>query len=74
MLSDSKKYRLCQTLPTASLFIMTGFPISGIRELEAVSPSEVDRAARLFHRDGFVVVKNVLTKDQSKNLREACQV
>jgi ectoine hydroxylase-related dioxygenase (phytanoyl-CoA dioxygenase family) len=45
---------------------------NGIRGLEVVSPDEVERAARIFHRDGFVVVKDVLTKDQLEYLRAGC--
>lgn len=33
-------------------------------ELEIVSPSDIERAAALFHRDGFVAVKDALTPDQ----------
>ena len=46
----------------------------GIRELEVVSPHAVKRAARLFHRDGFVVVKDVLTPEQTQRLRDTCKV
>ena len=46
----------------------------GIRELEVVSPRAVKRAARLFHRDGFVVVKDVLTPEQTQRLRDTCKV
>ena len=33
---------------------------NGIRGLEICAPSEVERAARIFHRDGFVVVRDLL--------------
>ena len=33
-------------------------------EVEVVSPAEVERAAALFHRDGFVVVQDALTPEQ----------
>ncbi len=34
---------------------------NGIPDLELVEPDQVDRAAELFHRDGFVAVVNALT-------------
>ena len=37
---------------------------NGIRGLEVLDPSEVDRAVRIFRRDGFVVVRDALTADQ----------
>ena len=37
-------------------------------------PHAVKRAARLFHRDGFVVVKDVLTPEQTQRLRDTCKV
>jgi ectoine hydroxylase-related dioxygenase (phytanoyl-CoA dioxygenase family) len=37
---------------------------NGIKGLEVLDPSEVDRAVRIFHRDGFVVVRDALTADQ----------
>src|SRR5215212_5641500 len=33
-------------------------------EVEVVSPDEVERAAAILHRDGFVVVRDALTPDQ----------
>ena len=33
---------------------------NGLRGLEVCTPSEVERAARIFHRDGFVVVRDLL--------------
>jgi hypothetical protein len=36
---------------------------NGIRGLEVLTPDEVERAALLFHRDGFVVVRDVLDPD-----------
>lgn len=42
---------------------------NGIRGLEVLDPSEVDRAVRIFHRDGFVVVRDALTIDQLAFLR-----
>ena len=45
---------------------------NGIRGLEVVSPDEVERATRIFHRDGFVVVRDVLTPEQLAYLRHGC--
>lgn len=44
---------------------------NGIPGLEVVSPEEIDRAATLFHRDGFVAVRNALTKEELAWLRNA---
>jgi hypothetical protein len=45
---------------------------NGIRGLEVLAPQEVERAVRLFHRDGFVVVRDALTPDQLAFLRAGC--
>jgi len=45
---------------------------NGIKGLEICEPWEVDRAARIFHRDGFVVVKDCLNKEQLDQWREGC--
>lgn len=45
---------------------------NGIRGLEICEPHEVQRAARIFHRDGFVVVKNALNRSHLEAMREAC--
>ncbi|MDA0977994.1 MAG: hypothetical protein O3B72_05515, partial [Proteobacteria bacterium] len=45
---------------------------NGIRGLETVAPGEVERAVRLFHRDGFVVVRDALTEVQLQTLRAGC--
>ena len=42
---------------------------NGIRGLEVLDPSEVDRAVRIFHRDGFVVVRDALPPDQLAMLK-----
>ena len=42
---------------------------NGIRDLEILDPSEIDRAVRLFDRDGFVVVRDALTPEQTEFLR-----
>ena len=44
---------------------------NGILGLEVVAPDEVERAAALFHRDGFVAVRDVLPADQLERLRVA---
>ena len=44
---------------------------NGICGLELCEPGEVDRAAALFHRDGFVAVGNALPPDQLERLRDA---
>lgn len=44
---------------------------NGIPGLEIVSPGEVDRAAALFHRDGFVAIGDALPPDRLDALREA---
>ena len=43
-----------------------------VTALVSRGPTEVDRAARIFHRDGFVVVRDLLDTDQLRNLRGAC--
>ena len=45
---------------------------NGIRGLEICAPAEVDRAARIFHRDGFVVVRDLLDSDQIRRFRAGC--
>jgi hypothetical protein len=45
---------------------------SGIRGLEICAPTEVDRAARIFRRDGFVVVRDLLDTGQIDRWRDAC--
>ena len=44
---------------------------NGIPGLEVVSPDEVTRAAELFHRDGFVAVRDAIPTDQLERLRAA---
>ena len=43
---------------------------NGIPGLEVVDPSDVDRATRLFHRDGFVAVRDALDDAQLDLLRD----
>jgi hypothetical protein len=42
---------------------------NGIVGLEIVDPEEVERAVRLFDRDGFVVVRDALDADQTAFLK-----
>lgn len=42
---------------------------NGIAGLEVCGPDEVERTAMLFHRDGFVAVRDVLPDDQLERLR-----
>ena len=34
---------------------------NGIPQLEMCEPHEIEKATRIFHRDGFVVIKNALS-------------
>ena len=43
---------------------------NGIRGLEIVEPHEIERAVRIFNRDGFVVVDRALDPDQVAFLRQ----
>jgi hypothetical protein len=45
---------------------------NGIRDLEVVTPDEVERATDIFYRDGFVVVRDVLGGEQLEFLRAGC--
>jgi hypothetical protein len=42
---------------------------NGIRGLEILDPGDVERAVRVFDRDGFVVVADALTSEQLATLR-----
>ena len=44
---------------------------NGIKGLEVLDPSDIDRAVRIFQRDGFVVVRDALDDDQLAYLRPA---
>ena len=46
---------------------------NGMPGLEILQPDEVDAAVRIFHRDGFVVVRDVLNADQVRFLRKGCE-
>ena len=43
---------------------------NGIRGLEICSPDEIERAVRIFHRDGFVVVRDLLDDAHLRTFRE----
>lgn len=38
-------------------------------DIELVTPTEIDRATTIFHRDGFVVVQDALTHEQFEQMR-----
>ena len=42
---------------------------NGIAGLEVLDPDEIDRAVRIFNRDGFVVVRDVLDPEQTAFLK-----
>jgi ectoine hydroxylase-related dioxygenase (phytanoyl-CoA dioxygenase family) len=42
---------------------------NGIKGLEVLDPSEIERAVRIFERDGFVVIRDALTSDQLSFLK-----
>ena len=44
---------------------------NGIPGLEVVTPDQVERATTLFHRDGFVAVRDAVPADQLERLRAA---
>lgn len=45
---------------------------NGIRGLEICTPEDVERAARIYRRDGFVVVRDALDKEHLALFREGC--
>ena len=46
---------------------------NGIPGLEILLPEDVDAAVRIFYRDGFVVIRDVLDRDQVGFLRAGCE-
>lgn len=44
---------------------------NGMKGVEIVEPHEVERATRIFYRDGFVVVRNLLDPERLRIWREA---
>ena len=45
---------------------------NGIRGLEICTPDEVERAVRIYRRDGFVVVRDALDEDHLALFRDGC--
>ena len=45
---------------------------NGIRSLEICRPDDIERIARIYHRDGFVVVRDLLNTEQLNRFREGC--
>jgi hypothetical protein len=45
---------------------------NGIKGLDSVAPEETTRAKHLFYRDGFVVIRDVLTSEQLSIMQAAC--
>ncbi len=45
---------------------------NGIHGLEIVDPGDVERAARIFRRDGFVVVRDLLDAPRLEQIRAGC--
>lgn len=45
---------------------------NGMKGLEVVQPNEVEQAVKLFARDGFVVVSDILNSDQIATLAAGC--
>ena len=45
---------------------------NGMRGLEICDPSEIERAARIFRRDGFVVIRDLLDAERLTRWREGC--
>ena len=45
---------------------------AGIQGLEICRPDELQRAARLFRRDGFVPIADVMDSDQLAKMQAAC--
>ena len=42
---------------------------NGLRDVEILDPSEIERAVKIFRRDGFVLVGDALSADQTEFLR-----
>lgn len=45
---------------------------NGIQGLEIVDAEEIERAKKIFYRDGFVVVRNALDNEQLNYMRSGC--
>ncbi|XRB22235.1 phytanoyl-CoA dioxygenase [Pseudoscourfieldia marina] len=46
---------------------------NGMKDLVICAPSELQRAADLFYKDGFVVIRDVLNAEQLEKLRKGCE-
>lgn len=46
---------------------------NGIKGLEVLAPQDIEEAVRLFRRDGFVVVADILTDEQIDFLSQGCK-
>ncbi len=45
---------------------------NGIKDLKILPPEEIEEAKKIFDRDGFVVIKNALKKQELKKLKKGC--
>ena len=45
----------------------------GIHGLEMCEPHEIEKATRIFHRDGFVVIKNALSPSHLQSLKKGVE-
>ena len=45
---------------------------NGVKGLDILEPGDTEHAVRLFHRDGFVVIANVLNDEQTEVLANGC--
>lgn len=45
---------------------------NGIRDLEILNPTDIEQAVKLFRRDGFVVIANILNSEQIEILANGC--
>ena len=46
---------------------------NGIPQLEMCEPHEIEKATRIFHRDGFVVLKNALSPSHLQSLKKGVE-
>ena len=46
---------------------------NGIPQLEMCEPHEIEKATRIFHRDGFVVIKNALSPSHLQSLKKGVE-
>lgn len=45
---------------------------NGLKGIDVVAPDDVEHAVELFHRDGFVVIRDALSPEQLQFLRDGC--